>query len=126
MSLVLNTSSYGILFPPSTFDLRGTRKVEIGHTNLHFLAKKLPRKVEVFDLTIVKKLVHSISSLMIDKINFKMIPQRFWESRHLNEENIMQNTCSRNPRKGDLSALDYKCEMLKTALNNNRSNDQLF
>ena len=39
------------------FDLRGTRKVEIRHTYFHFSSKKnLPRKVEVFDLTIVKKL----------------------------------------------------------------------
>ena len=41
------------------FDLRGTRKVEIRHTNFHFSSKKSTsksRKVEVFDLTIVKKL----------------------------------------------------------------------
>ena len=41
------------------FDLRGTRKVEIRHANLHFSSKKVTsksRKVEVFDLTIVKKL----------------------------------------------------------------------
>ena len=41
------------------FDLRGTRKVEIRHTNFHFSSKKVAsksRKVEVFDLTIVKKL----------------------------------------------------------------------
>ena len=41
------------------FDLRGTRKVEIRHTNFHFSSKKITsksRKVEVFDLTIVKKL----------------------------------------------------------------------
>ena len=45
------------------FDLRGTRKVEIRHTNFHFSSKKVTsksRKVEVFDLTtdltIVKKL----------------------------------------------------------------------
>ena len=40
------------------FDLRGTRKVEIRHTNFHFSSKKVTsksRKVEVFDLTIVKK-----------------------------------------------------------------------
>ena len=40
-------------------DLRGTRKVEIRHTNFHFSSKKVTsksRKVEVFDLTIVKKL----------------------------------------------------------------------
>ena len=50
---------YGILFPPSTFRSRGTRKVEIRHTNFHFSSKKITsksRKVEVFDLTIVKKL----------------------------------------------------------------------
>ena len=41
------------------FDLRGTRKVEIRHTNFHFCSKNVTsksRKVEVFDLTIVKKL----------------------------------------------------------------------
>ena len=41
------------------FDLRGTRKVEIRHTNFHFSSKEVTwksRKVEVFDLTIVKKL----------------------------------------------------------------------
>ena len=41
------------------FDLRGTRKVEIRHTNFHFSSKKVTsksRKVEVLDLTIVKKL----------------------------------------------------------------------
>ena len=41
------------------FDLRGTQKVEIRHTNFHFSSKKVTsksRKVEVFDLTIVKKL----------------------------------------------------------------------
>ena len=41
------------------FDLRGTRKVEIRHTNFHFSSKKVTsksRKVEGFDLTIVKKL----------------------------------------------------------------------
>ena len=41
------------------FDLRGTRKVEIRHTNFHFSSKRVTsksRKVEVFDLTIVKKL----------------------------------------------------------------------
>ena len=41
------------------FDLRGTRKVEIRHTNFHFSSKKVTsksRKVEVFDMTIVKKL----------------------------------------------------------------------
>ena len=41
------------------FDLRGTRKVEIRHTNFHFSSKKVTsksRKVEAFDLTIVKKL----------------------------------------------------------------------
>ena len=41
------------------FDLRGTRKVEIRHTNFHFSSKKVTSKslkVEVFDLTIVKKL----------------------------------------------------------------------
>ena len=40
------------------FDLRGTLKVEIRHTNLHFSGKKVTshsRKVEIFDLTIVKK-----------------------------------------------------------------------
>ena len=54
------TEIYGILFPPHPlFDLRGTRKVEIRHTNFHFSSKKVTsksRKVEVFDLTIVKKL----------------------------------------------------------------------
>ena len=41
------------------FDVRGIRKVEIRHTNFHFSSKKVTsksRKVEVFDLTIVKKL----------------------------------------------------------------------
>ena len=41
------------------FDLRGTLKVENRHTNLHFSGKKVTsnsRKVEVFDLTIVKKI----------------------------------------------------------------------
>ena len=41
------------------FDLRGTRKVETRHTNFHFSSKIVTsksRKVEVFDLTIVKKL----------------------------------------------------------------------
>ena len=41
------------------FDLRGTRKVEIRHTKFHFPSKKdtsKSRKVEVFDLRIVKKL----------------------------------------------------------------------
>ena len=41
------------------FDLPGTRKVEIRHTNFHFSSKKVTsksRKVEVFDLTNVKKL----------------------------------------------------------------------
>ena len=40
------------------FDLRGTRKVEIRHTKVHFSSKKATsksKKVEVFDLTIVKK-----------------------------------------------------------------------
>ena len=41
------------------FNLRGSRKVEIRHTNFHFSSKKVTsksQKVEVFDLTIVKKL----------------------------------------------------------------------
>ena len=41
------------------FDLRGTRKVEIRHTNFHFSSKKVTsksRKVVVFDSTIVKNL----------------------------------------------------------------------
>ena len=41
------------------FNLWGTQKVEIGHTNFHFSSKKVTSKswkVEVFDLTIVKKL----------------------------------------------------------------------
>ena len=40
-------------------DLRGTRKVENRHTNFHFSSKKVisqNRKVEVFDLSVVKKL----------------------------------------------------------------------
>ena len=40
-------------------DLPVTRKVESRHTNFHFSSKKITsksRKVEVFDLTIVKKL----------------------------------------------------------------------
>ena len=41
------------------FDLRGTRKVEIRHTNFHFSSKEVTsksRKGEVFDPTSVKKL----------------------------------------------------------------------
>ena len=60
-------AGYGdfVLFPTEScfrhplFDMRGTRKVEIRHTNFHFSSKKVTsksRKVEVFDLTIVKKL----------------------------------------------------------------------
>ena len=35
---------YGILFPHPLFDLRGTRKVEIRHTNFHFSSKKVNSK----------------------------------------------------------------------------------
>ena len=52
-----NTTESCFRYP--LFDLRGTRKVEIRHTNFHFSSKKVTsksRKVEVFDLTIVKKL----------------------------------------------------------------------
>ena len=63
------------------FDLRGTRKVEIRHTNFHFSSKKVTsksRKVEVFDLTIVKKLstfrpkkakVEKLKSRKVEKSN---------------------------------------------------------
>ena len=50
------TESY---FHHSLFDLQGTRKVEIRDTNFHFSTKKVTsksRKVEVFDLTIVKNI----------------------------------------------------------------------
>ena len=56
MDKLLCTESY---FRHPLFDLRGTRKVEIWHTNFHFSSKKVTsksRKVEVFDLSIVKKL----------------------------------------------------------------------
>ena len=61
------------------FDLRGTRKVEIRHNNFHFSSKKVTsksRKVEVFDLTIVKKLsafrskkakVEKLKSIKVEK-----------------------------------------------------------
>ena len=63
----LHLDDYNLMFRESTescfrhplFDLRGTRKVEIRHTNFHFSSKNViskSRKVEVFDLTIVKKL----------------------------------------------------------------------
>ena len=42
------------------FDLRETRKVEFRHSNFHFPGKKVTskrRKVAVFDLAIVKKLL---------------------------------------------------------------------
>ena len=56
---VSHSLAYGILFPPSTFRPTRNSKVEIKHTNFHFSSKKVTlksRKVEVFDLTIVKKL----------------------------------------------------------------------
>ena len=46
-------------FRQPLFDLRETLKVENRHTNLHFSGKKVTsnsRIVEVFDLTIVKKI----------------------------------------------------------------------
>ena len=55
----INLKSTESCFRHPLFDLRGTRKVEIRHTNFHFSSKKVTsksRKVEVFDLTIVKKL----------------------------------------------------------------------
>ena len=67
VKMIHDVISTANLFPYATescfrhplFDLRGTRKVEIRHTNFHFSSKKVTsksRKVEVFDLTIVKKL----------------------------------------------------------------------
>ena len=63
VSPLRNRSTDGVLtescFRHPLFDLRGSRKVEIRHTNFHFSSKKVTsksRKVEVFDLTIVKKL----------------------------------------------------------------------
>ena len=50
----LNTTE--LCFHHPLFDLRGSRKVEIRHTNFNFSSKKSPRQVEGFDLTIVKKL----------------------------------------------------------------------
>ena len=52
--MLLRTES---CFRHPLFDLRGTRKVEIRHTNFHFSSKKVTSKSrKVFDLTIVKKL----------------------------------------------------------------------
>ena len=67
------------------FDLRGTRKVEIRHTNFHFSSKKVTwksRKVEVFDLTIVKKLstfrpkkakVEKLKSRKVEKLKSRKV-----------------------------------------------------
>ena len=67
------------------FDLRGTRKVEIRHTKFHFSSKKgtsKSRKVEVFDLTIVKKLftfrpkkakVEKLKSRKIEKLKSRKV-----------------------------------------------------
>ena len=57
--LYLDLVSTESCFRHPLFDLRGPRKVEIRHTHFHFSSKKVTsksRKVEVFDLTIVKKL----------------------------------------------------------------------
>ena len=67
------------------FDLRGTRKVEIRHTNFHFSSKKVTsksRKVEVFDLTNVKKLstfrpkkakVEKLKSRKVEKLKSRKV-----------------------------------------------------
>ena len=67
------------------FDLRGTRKVEIRHTNFHFSSKKVTsksRKVEVFDLTTVKKLstfrpkkakVEKLKSRKVEKLKSRKV-----------------------------------------------------
>ena len=52
------------------FDLQGTRKVEILHTNLHFSNKKIiskSRTVEVFDLTIVKNFSNFPPNVCLEK-----------------------------------------------------------
>ena len=78
----ITTESY---FRHPHFDLRGTRKVEIRHTNFHFSSKKVTsksRKVEVFDLTIVKKLstfrpkkakVEKLKSRKVEKLKSRKV-----------------------------------------------------
>ena len=74
------------------FDLPGTRKVEIRHTNYHFSSKKVTsksRKVEVFDLTIVKKLstfrpkkteVEKLKSWKVEKLkSWKVEKSKSWK-----------------------------------------------
>ena len=59
LDLLLGRPTTESCFRHPLSDQRGTRKVEIRHTNFHFSSKKVTsksRKVEVFDLTIVKKL----------------------------------------------------------------------
>ena len=78
-------SSTESCFRHPLFDLRGTRKVEIRHTNFHFSSKKVTlksRKVEVFDLTIVKKLstfrpkkvkVEKLKSRKVEKLKSRKV-----------------------------------------------------
>ena len=64
------------------FDLQGTRKVEIRHTNFHISIKKVTSKSEVFDLTIVKKLstfrpkkakVEKLKSRKVEKLKSRKV-----------------------------------------------------
>ena len=80
--LRVNTES---CFRHPFFDLRGTRKVEIRHTNFHFSSKKVTsksRKVEVFDPTTVKKLstfrpkktkVEKLKSRKVEKLKSRKV-----------------------------------------------------
>ena len=65
------TESY---FRHLLFGLRGIRKVEIRHTNFHFSSKKVtPKgwKVEVFDVTTVKKTFHFSTSRLPRKVEIR-------------------------------------------------------
>ena len=78
------------------FDLRGTRKVKIRHTNFHFSSKKVTsksRKVKVFDLIIVKKLstfrpkkakVEKLKSRKVEKLKRRKVEKSFLVRPHYN------------------------------------------
>ena len=56
------------------FDLRGTRKVDIRHTNFHFSSKKVTSKsgkLEVFDLTIVNKTFNFSTSRLSRQVQIR-------------------------------------------------------
>ena len=83
--LLIMPNSTESCFRHPLFDLRGTQKVEIRHTYFHFSSKNVTsksRQVEVFDLTIVKKLstfrpkkakVEKLKSRKVEKLKSRKV-----------------------------------------------------